>query len=268
MIIEIVIAQFIKMIMIFIEAFAIVGISLLLMIVMDQIFNIQKTFFPPKKPTIISIEGNIGVGKSTLIKLLKERLDSSCDFVCEPTDLWNTIVDENGDNLLNLYYTDKKRWAYVFQNMAYITRMNMIAEAMKKSTKQFIILDRSLTADKKIFAEMLHDTDFIGKLEWTCYCYLDEFFEKAFNQDKHNVIYLDCDAQTSFNRIQLRGREEEKGITLDFLTQVKNYHDKWLQNPDSNYSILTIDCNEDFVNDQQRFENVFDRISTFMNTEI
>lgn len=89
-------------------------------------------FFNKKQPIVVSIEGNIGVGKSTLIDLLKQKLNSSCEFVSEPTDEWSKIVDENGRNLLDLYYTDMKRWAYTFQNMAYITRMHMIVEKNKK----------------------------------------------------------------------------------------------------------------------------------------
>ena len=75
---------------------------------------------------IISIEGNIGSGKSTFLKYLKDHLtsDKIC-FLDEPVDDWLSIVDTNDKNIIERYYDDQKnmrfrfkRW-HIFQDYHY-----------------------------------------------------------------------------------------------------------------------------------------------------
>ena len=56
----------------------------------------------------VSIEGNIGVGKSTFVKLLLEQIKDS-DVVNEPVEQWLKIKDSDGKNILGEFYEDKKR---------------------------------------------------------------------------------------------------------------------------------------------------------------
>ena len=76
---------------------------------------------------IFSVEGNIGSGKSTLIKHLKEQMKEMCGFKIvyleEPVDIWQTIKDSQGNDIIKRYYEDQKKFAFQFQMMAYITRI-------------------------------------------------------------------------------------------------------------------------------------------------
>lgn len=72
---------------------------------------------------MISIEGNIGVGKSTLISKLIEYIESS-DVINEPIDKWLNITDSHKSNILKVFYENKKRWSYTFQSLTYVTRMD------------------------------------------------------------------------------------------------------------------------------------------------
>ena len=65
---------------------------------------------------LASIEGNIGVGKSTFTKLLEQCF--SLTVVPEPINVWLNLTDESGDNILQKFYNDKNRWSYTFQNIA------------------------------------------------------------------------------------------------------------------------------------------------------
>jgi len=58
---------------------------------------------------VISIEGNIGTGKSTLLNLLEDKFKNIV-FVKEPVDEWIKLKNNNNENILELFYTDKKRW--------------------------------------------------------------------------------------------------------------------------------------------------------------
>jgi len=53
--------------------------------------------------TIISIEGNIGSGKSTLMENLKEYYKDNNEiiFLREPVDEWSLIKDSNGITIFN-----------------------------------------------------------------------------------------------------------------------------------------------------------------------
>ena len=55
-----------------------------------------------EQPIIISVEGNIGSGKSTLVDRLKDIYQNKGDihFLQEPVDLWNTITDDDGCTIL------------------------------------------------------------------------------------------------------------------------------------------------------------------------
>jgi len=77
----------------------------------------------------VSIEGNIGSGKSTLMDQLRaERADWV--FIDEPVSLWSSLRNEDGDSLLQLFYKDRTRWSYTFQNCALLTRFQNIETAI------------------------------------------------------------------------------------------------------------------------------------------
>ena len=74
-------------------------------------------------PIILSIEGNIGSGKSTLIKYLQNNyLDNPLKiyFLPEPVAIWESITDNQGVNIIEKYYANQSKYAFSFQMMAYI----------------------------------------------------------------------------------------------------------------------------------------------------
>ena len=96
-----------------------------------------------KKPLVISVDGNIGSGKSTFIKKLKECLDDAIYIVEEPVNFWTAVRDEDGKNLLELFYHEKSRWGYTLQNYAYITRLLNIKKASNFCSSSFRFLSIS-----------------------------------------------------------------------------------------------------------------------------
>ena len=81
-------------------------------------------------PFLVSLEGNIGAGKSTLLAELR-RLHPDWYFIDEPVDTWTALKNDEGESLLEIFYADKKRWSYTFQNCALLSRYNLIEEAVK-----------------------------------------------------------------------------------------------------------------------------------------
>ena len=74
------------------------------------------------------IEGNIGSGKSTLMEYL-QTLDEykihKIKTLKEPVDEWKQVIDKDTKkNILDYFYSDSKRWGYLFQMNAFITVLN------------------------------------------------------------------------------------------------------------------------------------------------
>ena len=195
---------------------------------------------------IIAIEGNIGVGKSTFTRILKETFEQST-IVSEPVDMWLNIKNEEGENILGLFYKNIKRWAYTFQNLAYITRMMKIEDAIRNSDG-IVFLDRSLGTDRNVFEKMLHDDKILDEIEHKMYNLWYDFYTKYVSLKCNQLyIYLKCDPRTAFERIKKRGREEENNISFEYLEKLHKYHEEWLTNLDN---VIIIDCNKDFETDK------------------
>ena len=142
---------------------------------------------------IYSIEGNIGSGKSTLIRLLK-KANKDIIFVLEPVDEWETIKDIKGENILTKFYNNQMKYAFSFQMMAYISRLSKLKRTIKAYPHATIISERSILTDKNVFAKMLYDDKKIEKVNYTIYLkWFDEFI-KDVRQD--GFIYLEVDPET------------------------------------------------------------------------
>lgn len=192
-------------------------------------------------PIILSIEGNIGSGKSTLLAKLQDvyASDPSICFLQEPVDIWDSIKDEAGVSILQKYYADQKRYAFSFQMMAYISRISLMREALKKNYR-VIIIERSVYTDSAVFAKMLFDDKKIEEIEYKIYLRWVNEFIADFPAVKY--IYVRAEPEVSYQRIQKRGRQGET-IPIDYLENCHKYHDDWLLNTTS--PLLQLDANAD-----------------------
>lgn len=235
--------------------------------------TIKKLLFREEKeqvkqiPYLASVEGIIGVGKSTLMTKLKESIKNT-NFVDEPVDVWCKMKNDD-TNILDLFYKDKKRWAYTFQNMVYLTRMratiNAIVNAYHNNISN-VITDRSIDTDMVTFATMLKESGDIGDIEWQIYQEWNNYYKESYIifEQKRNIIYLKCSPETAYERIKKRGRNEEKTITLEYLQKLHQKHEDWLINND-NINILVLDCDKDFEADKDLLENYIDQICSFLD---
>ena len=173
----------------------------------------------------ISIEGNIGSGKSTLVEELKRHIHNEriC-FLEEPVELWNTIMDKDGITMIENYYKDTKKYAFSFQMMAYISRLSILKKAIESNQYDVILSERCLYTDKHVFCQMLYDNNLIDHLEYSVY---NKWFDE-FNIISHiQYVYLKTDPQISYERVLKRSRMGES-IPFDYLETCSQYHDNWL----------------------------------------
>lgn len=93
---------------------------------------------------LISIEGNIGSGKSTIMNYLRNLKHEQILFVDEPVNEWINLKDSNGKNCLELFYENKEQNSFWFQILAYITRLRNLLEVIENNDNKLIICERSI----------------------------------------------------------------------------------------------------------------------------
>ena len=184
---------------------------------------------------IVSIEGNIGSGKSTFINYLKRNLTTiegrRVVYIDEPVDTWNSVCDKDGDTILVKFYKDKKENAFPFQMMAYITRLAKTREAIRNNPGCVFITERCLNTDRYIFAKMLYDMGDIREIDYNIYLkWFDEFYSEI---QTSCYIYVKTDPDKCHSRVNIRKRDGEEGISLEYLQSCHQYHEEWLNDIDN-----------------------------------
>jgi deoxycitidine kinase/deoxyguanosine kinase len=215
-----------------------------------------------KLPIIITIEGNIGSGKSTLVKNLEDAFSESdsVHFLQEPIDEWNTIKDENGKTMIEKYYENQEKYAFSFQMMAYISRLTRLRNALKTNPK-VIITERSIFTDKNVFASMLYKDKKIEEVEYTIYIkWFEEFLKDI---PPISTIYIRTTPEIAKQRVDIRARKGET-IPLEYLKLCHEYHEQWLNNNSDTCKndILILDGNIDVRENPQIIDEWIEMIKT------
>jgi len=152
---------------------------------------------------MISIEGNIGVGKSSVLKILEGRGHTIRE---EQVHLWT---------LLPLFYAEKKKYAFAFQLQVLTSYIGARADYMERSSMSAL----------RIFAEMLLEDKFITPIDFTI---LEKICTRITESKTH--IYLRLDAEKCSERIKKRNRKGEETIDLQYLRKLEEKHDKVFTN--------------------------------------
>jgi deoxyadenosine/deoxycytidine kinase len=183
---------------------------------------------------LISVEGNIGAGKTTFLERL-QREWPDVTVIMEPVGMWMSVKDSSGKSLLDYFYEDKKRWSYTFQTCAFLTRMmdtervlaTVAAEKSGSNSNPVVVItERSVLTDRYVFADMLRKDGTMNELEYDLYC---RWFDRyASGVPVRGIIHLETDPGTSLGRIGVRGRTAEAGICLDYLEALEAQHQSWL----------------------------------------
>lgn len=182
----------------------------------------------------LAVEGNIGAGKSTFLDLMSDsalKMQDIIEVVHEPVDEWRAVRTDAGGppvNLLEAFYADPKRYAYTFQHYVLLTRMAKDRES-RSSTKRMRVLERSIFSDRMVFVRAMHEAGHMGDLELSVY---DSWFNMEIQQDSQLVpngfIYLKANPETCIRRLRHRAREEEVGVSEDYLARLHYMHESWL----------------------------------------
>ena len=193
----------------------------------------------------IAIEGTIGVGKTSLAKILCERLDG------------RLILEEFETNpFLTDFYNNPERFAFQTQLFFLLSRYRQQQELYQTDLfTETLITDYMFMKDRLFAAINLNDK------EMSLYNSISKILEKNI-LEPDLIIFLQADTDHLMQNISKRGREYEKNMDwkyVDTLNQVYNeYFFRYDKNP-----LLIINTNEiDFVNNQNDMEEIIDFVRT------
>jgi deoxyadenosine/deoxycytidine kinase len=213
------------------------------------------------------LEGNIGVGKSTFLQLVKQ-LDVSIDTILEPQENWANKVF--GQSLLANFYQDPHRWAYTLETLAMVCRArDHLQEQVNPFPRR--IFERSIYSGHYCFAYNDRQNGYLNEIEWYMYNTWADFFLKQQCRPPLGFIYLKADPDVCYKRVQKRSRSSEINLTLEYMKQIDQWHEQFLIEKQDvfdnlkNIPVLVIDCNQNFEQDKQLMRSHLEKIQTFFS---
>lgn len=212
------------------------------------------------------IEGNIGAGKSTFLKMVKEYLNVQAVF--EPHQKWQSVGGSQ-ENILEKFYNDTHRWAYSFQTYAFITRIMEQEEYAKVNTYPVQVLERSVYSDRYCFAQNCFELGTMNALEWQLYQEWSAWLIDNYTVKPTGFIYMQTDPLICYERLLKRNRAEEAAVPIEYLERLHEKHENWLVNKIDvasylqDTSVLILQCNKDFEHDVAEQERHIEKIVAF-----
>ena len=195
----------------------------------------------------IAVAGNIGVGKSTLVKYLSEELE------------WIPFYEPVTENpYLADFYDDMQAWGFHSQIYFLMRRLRIHKKLMEM--KGSVIQDRSVYEDAEIFAHNLYLQDAINDRDYNTYRELYQVLVE-FLPPPDLVIYLRASVPTLLDRIAKRDRDYERTIPADYLADLNELYESWVQGFDL-CPVLTVPCDDlDYVAKPQHLSLIVDKVN-------
>jgi deoxyadenosine/deoxycytidine kinase len=181
---------------------------------------------------IITIDGNIGCYKTSILNYFHKNYKLAIDL--EPVDNWT-------DYLENLYNTPNS--SYDFQIKVWIDRC-----WIQEKTTTAVLMERSPNFIKNVFVRKAYEDKTISEKEYENIISLHKTTDELWKPNGY--IYLRSDPDKCLQRINKRGRLAEKNITLEYIQQLHELHEKnYKEAQSSNMNIIAIDVENKSISD-------------------
>ena len=201
----------------------------------------------------ITVEGPIGVGKTTLSKQISEHFQYN---------ILREIVDENP--FLGKFYEDIDEWSFQTEMFFLCNRYKQLEDIEKK----FLAKQQPVVADYHIFKNLIFAQRSLQANQYEKYLSIFDILTKDMPVP-NMVIYLHASLDTLMARIKKRGREIEKNISPLYIEQlVTDYHlfmkEFQLKHPD--VKVLEFNGDElDFVKNENDLKVIFQQIEEHLH---
>jgi deoxyadenosine/deoxycytidine kinase len=186
----------------------------------------------------IAIAGNMGVGKSTLTKVLSERMGARAYF--------ETVEDHP---YLERFYEDMERWAFhsqfFFLTQAFSQHCDILASDVP------CIQDRTIYEHYHVFATSLNEQ---GLLADDDFAVLGQHFDglERVLPGPDLMVYLRASVPTLQKRIGVRDRNCESSVSADYLGELERRYETWMAGYRAS-DMMVVDTDElDIFNPEER----------------
>lgn len=154
------------------------------------------------------------------------------------------------------FYEDMARWSFNLQIYFLNKRFKDVVDISKSD--EYIIQDRTIYEDARIFAPNLHEQGFMSDRDFDNYCDLFDLMMSLVKMPDL-MIYVRCSIPTLVAQIQKRGRSYEASMRIDYLQGLNDKYEKWIG--DYKGKLLIIDGDKiKFGDNPEDFRWVTDRI--------
>lgn len=185
----------------------------------------------------IIIDGNIGCGKSTVIKSISNEL-SMLRVLQENVSDWEPY--------LKSFYSDMKQNSLQFQ-------MKVLEHHLKSGDKtkndKFSIHERSLLSCVNIFGKDLYNSGFLKELDMN----LMNSYCNNFGWIPDVIIYLKADTDVCYNRCLKRNRDGEESIPKQYLANINTLYNNYYLEKDKvlDYNVLNLGVEWSSINNKE-----------------
>ena len=169
---------------------------------------------------IVSIEGNIGSGKSSALATLAANWRGYTVHQ-EPIDEWGDLLD--------LYYTDPTTWSLAF-NLKVLHSFHAYPKAPGR-----LVVERSPGACRHVFGQLAYNDNHLSPAAWDVF----KEYHELLGWEPSVYIYIDTPPSDCYQRLVCRGRPCESGVTEEYLRRIEFQYQNFLKF--TKVPVLTVD---------------------------
>lgn len=198
----------------------------------------------------VAIEGVIGVGKTTLARLLQPSFDA---------EILLEVFEENP--FLSDFYSDRERYAFQTQIFFLLSRYHQ----QRRTVHELLATGKNLIADYTFAKDALFARINLKGDELDMYYKVHEALAEKI-QKPDLLVYLQANTDTLMQRIALRDRPYERQMERSYIHQLNLAYEEFFSKPFDHTPVLAIDTNNlDIVRNPEHLKLIEIRIRQSLN---
>lgn len=193
----------------------------------------------------VAIEGVIGVGKTTLARLLQSPFDA---------EILLEVFEENP--FLSDFYSDRERYAFQTQIFFLLSRYHQ----QRRTVHELLGTGKNLFADYTFAKDALFAQINLKGDELDMYYKVHEALAEKI-QKPDLIVYLQASTDTLMQRIAFRDRPYERQMERSYINDLNIAYEEFFSKPFDHAPVLTIDTNDlNIVQNPEHLKSIENRI--------